>query len=85
MVQRLLAARYERESRLALFSSWVVIFFQFALFLVIGALLFVYYHDAGRAAPAVLDRIYPDFIWNNLPPVLPAWSSRRFWRPPCRT
>ncbi|HXE14814.1 MAG TPA: hypothetical protein VN633_21990, partial [Bryobacteraceae bacterium] len=33
----------------------------------IGTLLFVHYHDAGRAAPAVLDRIYPDFIWNSLP------------------
>ncbi len=67
MVQRLLSARSESESRLALFSSWIVIFIQFALFLVIGTLLFVHYHDAGRAAPAVLDRIYPDFIWNSLP------------------
>ena len=41
--------------------------FQFTLFLVIGTLLYVHYHDAGRAAPAVLDRIYPEFIWNNLP------------------
>jgi SSS family transporter len=68
MVQRLLAARSERESRLALYSSWFVIAFQFTLFLLIGVLLFVRYHDTGRAAPAALDRIYPDFIWNNLPP-----------------
>ena len=34
MVQRLLAARNEGESRLALFSSWIVIAVQFTLFLV---------------------------------------------------
>ncbi len=68
MVQRLLAARNERESRLALLSSWVVIFFQFALFLTIGVLLFVYYRDNGRAAPSVPDRMYLEFVWNHLPP-----------------
>jgi solute:Na+ symporter, SSS family len=68
MVQRLLAARNERESRLALFASWAVILFQFTLFLVIGAILYVYYRDANLAAPHPPDRIYPDFIWNNLPP-----------------
>ena len=68
MVQRLLAARSERQSRAALFSSWVVIFFQFALFLLIGVLFFVHYSDAHLPAPKTLDRIYPDFIWNNLPP-----------------
>ena len=67
MVQRLLAARSERESRLALFASWAVILFQFTLFLVIGVLLFVHYSDAHLAAPKPADRIYPDFIWHNLP------------------
>jgi Na+/proline symporter len=67
LVQRLLSARSERESRLALFSSWVVIFFQFTLFLLIGVVLFVQYRDAGRAAPAVADKIYPDFVWHNMP------------------
>ncbi|MFZ0595246.1 MAG: sodium:solute symporter [Bryobacteraceae bacterium] len=68
MVQRLLAARSERESRSALFASWFVILFQFALFLLIGTLLYVHYIDIGRPAPAIIDRIYPEFIWNNLPP-----------------
>lgn len=68
MVQRLLAAKNQRESRLALFASWVVIFFQFTLFLVIGAILFVYYRDLGLQPPKPADRIYPEFIWNNLPP-----------------
>src|SRR5689334_14809856 len=35
LVQRLLAAKSERDSRAALFVSWIVIFFQFALFLFI--------------------------------------------------
>ncbi|HYO80965.1 MAG TPA: sodium:solute symporter, partial [Bryobacteraceae bacterium] len=68
MVQRLLAAKSETESRLALFSSWLVILFQFTLFLVIGVILFVYYRDFGLPAPAQVDRIYPQFIWNELPP-----------------
>ena len=68
MVQRLLSARDERQSRAALLSSWVVILLQFTLFLLIGVLLFVYYRDTGLAAPSQTDRIYPEFIWNNLPP-----------------
>jgi SSS family solute:Na+ symporter len=67
MVQRLLAARNERESRTALFASWAVILFQFTLFLGIGAFLFVWYGDTGRAAPHPADRIYADFVWNYLP------------------
>ncbi len=67
MVQRLLSARSQGESRAALFSSWILVCFQFALFLIIGVCLFVYYGDRGLAAPAVRDRIYPEFIWNNLP------------------
>jgi SSS family transporter len=67
MVQRLLAAKTEGQSRAALFSSWIVIFFQFALFLFIGVLLFVHYSDAGLPAPQSADSIYPMFIWNSLP------------------
>jgi SSS family transporter len=48
MVQRMLAARNLRESRLALLSSGVVIFIQFSLFLLIGAGLYVFYgHTPG--------------------------------------
>ncbi len=68
MVQRFLAARSLGESRAALFGSWVVVFFQFSLFLVIGILLFVYYGDTGLTAPSPADRIYPAFIWTELPP-----------------
>ena len=68
MVQRLLAARTEMQSRAALFSSWVVIAFQFTLFLIIGACLYVYYSDNGLQPPQPADRIYPQFIWSFLPP-----------------
>jgi SSS family transporter len=68
MVQRLLAAKSERQSRAALFASWIVIVSQFTLFLFIGVLLFVYYSDAHLAAPKPADRMYPEFIWRNLPP-----------------
>ncbi len=68
MVQRLLSAKTQRESSLALFSSWIVILFQFTLFLVIGVILFVYYRDNGLPAPDKPDRIYPQFVWNSLPP-----------------
>jgi solute:Na+ symporter, SSS family len=68
MVQRLLSARDQAQSRTALMASWAVIFVQFVMFLLIGILLFVYYGDHGIAAPAQRDRIYPAFVWNNLPP-----------------
>lgn len=67
MVQRLLAARSQGEARLALFASWVVIFFQFSLFLLIGTVLWVFYHDSGLTPPSPPDRIYPQYIWQNLP------------------
>jgi Na+/proline symporter len=68
MVQRLLAARSERESRAALFASWVVIFIQFTLFLVIGVLLYVFHTLTGVPAPQPADRLYPNFVWRYLPP-----------------
>jgi Na+/proline symporter len=70
MVQRLLSARDERASRTALMASWVVILVQFTLFLLIGVLLYVHYADLHLTAPAQKDRLYPDFVWNNLPPGL---------------
>ncbi len=66
IVQRLLAARNQRQSVIALLSSGVAILFLFALFLIVGVMLFVYYHvpssTFGRA-----DRIYPTFIVNQMP------------------
>ena len=66
IVQRLLAARNQRQSMLALLSSGVAVFFQFGLFLFVGVMLFAYYRVPssvfGRA-----DRIYPTFIVSRMP------------------
>lgn len=70
IVQRLLAARNLRDSRLALLASWVVVFLQFVLFLLIGVGLYAFYSAAGLAAPHPADRIYPEFVWRYLPPGL---------------
>ena len=66
IVQRLLAARNLRQSKAALLSSGVAILFQFALFLLVGVMLFAYYMvpsaNFGKA-----DRIYPTFIVTHMP------------------
>ena len=66
IVQRLLAARNQRQSVLALLSSGIAILFQFGLFLFVGVMLFAYYRipsaTFGRA-----DRIYPTFIVSRMP------------------
>jgi len=67
MVQRLLAARSQRDSRTALLSSWVLVAAQFTLFLVIGSCLYVLYELRHLQPPAVMDRIYPLFVWTSLP------------------
>ena len=67
MVQRLLAAKNLRESRLALLASGAVVFFQFTLFLLIGAGLFVYYKEMGSTPNLGADRIFPVFIVQQMP------------------
>ena len=66
IVQRLLAARSERQSVTALLASGVAILFQFALFLIVGVMLWAFYHQPsshfGRA-----DRIFPTFIVSRMP------------------
>ena len=68
IVQRLLSARSESDSRKALFASWVVVFFQFTLFLLIGVLLWVLYREHGcdRRQSRSIGSI-PLFVWQNLP------------------
>jgi SSS family transporter len=65
VVQRLLSAKSESESRKALFVSWLVIFVQFSLFLTIGVMLWVWHN--GAPLPKQTDRLYPSFIWESLP------------------
>ncbi len=66
IVQRLLAARNQRQSALALILSGVTIFFLFALFLLLGLMLFAYYllPASHFGTP---DRIYPTFIVTKMP------------------
>ena len=64
LVQRLLSAPNQRQSRAALLTSWVVVAAQFTLFLVIGVCLFTLYSDRHLTTPTVTDRIYPEFVWH---------------------
>ncbi|MCA1816015.1 MAG: sodium:solute symporter [Acidobacteria bacterium] len=68
LVQRLLTCRNERDSKKALIFSGFFVFAQFALFLFIGVLLFVYYKFFPLATPlASNDQIFPTFIVQRLP------------------
>src|ERR1700761_1181401 len=68
MVQRLLAAKNLRESRVALLSSGLVIFVQFALFLAIGTGLYYFYLGGAHGpAPSSPDRMFPSFIVAEMP------------------
>jgi len=65
MVQRYLAARSQRQAAGALVASGFVVFAQFALFLFIGAGLFVFYQ--GRDLGLRPDRVFAHFIIHQLP------------------
>ena len=66
IVQRLLAARSQKQSVTALLSSGVAILFQFALFLMVGIMLWAYYR-VPSATFGKPDRIYPTFIVSRMP------------------
>jgi len=68
LVQRLLTCRNKRDSQKALVFSGFVVLFQFALFLLIGIMLFAYYRVYPLPAPlATNDEIFPAFIVTRLP------------------
>ncbi len=68
IVQRLLAAKSETQSKIALISSGVFVLFQFTLFLLIGVMLYVFYQSAGHVLTASRsDRIFPTFIVTEMP------------------
>jgi SSS family solute:Na+ symporter len=78
MVQRYLCSASARQARLALLTSGVVVFAQFVLFLLIGAMLYAYYTGQAPAEAAAFtvdgrlrtDRIFPAFIVSHMPPGL---------------
>jgi len=68
VVQRLLAARNMRQSQAALIASGIIVFFQFGLFLVVGVVLFAYYHHfPPPAAFGRPDQVFPTFVVHQLP------------------
>src|SRR6202166_3961506 len=68
IVQRLLAARNEKDSRRALLTSGVIVLIQFSIFLLIGVLLYVFaQHSPLLAAGERPDRILPLFLVREMP------------------
>jgi SSS family solute:Na+ symporter len=67
IVQRLLASTNLRDARRALIGSGIVVILQFALFLIIGVGLFVFYRAQPFPTP---DAIFPRFIIEVMPPGL---------------
>jgi SSS family solute:Na+ symporter len=69
MVQRLLACRNVRDSQKAVIASGFVVFLQFALFLVVGAMLWSFYRGVAPEQMGMQssDELFPTFIVNELP------------------
>jgi solute:Na+ symporter, SSS family len=68
IVQRLLSARNERQAKIALLASGVAVFFQFAMFLLIGAMLFVFYKPFPPVTAFTrTDMIFPTYVVSRLP------------------
>jgi solute:Na+ symporter, SSS family len=68
IVQRLLAARNEGDSRKALLASGGIVLFQFTLFLLVGVLLFVFAQHSPLLQPGErTDRILPLFLAREMP------------------
>lgn len=70
IVQRVLATQSLERGRKALIGSGVIIILQFAIFLVVGLLLYGHYHGASLADLQLnrADEIFPKFIIEGLPP-----------------
>jgi solute:Na+ symporter, SSS family len=66
IVQRLLAARGQKQSATALISSGIAILLQFALFLGVGIMLWAYYREPSSIFGGA-DRIYSTFIVSHMP------------------
>src|SRR5207249_11471001 len=68
IVQRLLAAKSQRDSSRALLTSGVIVLVQFIVFLLIGVLLFVFaQHTPLLALGDRTDRILPLFLVREMP------------------
>ena len=68
IVQRLLAARNQRDAGRALVASGVIVIVQFTVFLLIGVLLFVFAQHTPLLAPGErVDRILPLYLVREMP------------------
>jgi SSS family solute:Na+ symporter len=68
IVQRLLAARNQRDAGRALVASGVIVIVQFTVFLLIGVLLFVFAQHTQLLAPGErVDRILPLYLVREMP------------------
>jgi solute:Na+ symporter, SSS family len=68
IVQRLLAARSQGDSRRAILASGFIVLFQFTVFLFVGVLLFVFAQHTPLLAPGErTDRILPLFLVREMP------------------
>jgi solute:Na+ symporter, SSS family len=68
IVQRLLAARNQRDAGRALVASGVIVIVQFTVFLLIGVLLFVLAQHTPLLAPGErVDRILPLYLVREMP------------------
>lgn len=67
LVQRILACRSVRDGRAALIGSGIFVFAQFALFLLVGIMLFAFYQFHPLPPIATNDQIFPAFIVRQLP------------------
>jgi SSS family solute:Na+ symporter len=68
IVQRLLAARSQADSRRAILASGFIVLFQFVVFLLVGVMLFVFAQHTPLLAPGDrTDRILPLFLVREMP------------------
>ena len=72
IVQRVLSCKNMKDSRKALIGSGVVVFFQFALFMIIGLMMYMVWNGAslGMLGLHKPDALFTKFIIENLPPVV---------------
>ncbi|HET7217565.1 MAG TPA: sodium:solute symporter [Vicinamibacterales bacterium] len=67
LVQRLLSAQSARSASIGLILSGVIVFVQFALFLVVGVMLFTFYQQTPLPRPlASNDEVLPLFVVTSL-------------------
>lgn len=67
IVQRLLAASSKRQAQAALLGSAVIVFLQFALFLALGVMLYVFNGAPPIIAGHSYDPVFPTFIVTQMP------------------